>query len=331
MQQLCYDKFVIAEIKGKLANICADLPSKELMSTGTYKAIVSGDPVQIYRKHVQESCTYDPYTKYLYSANHIPPIKTEEDSLAWYRRFIFTDFNQTFKGEKKKPRQQLLAELSTREEMSGLLNWAIDGLIELHKNGEISNRPSVEQIRKEYRKRSSTVLAYFDACVKVTNSEVDYVFTDDWFREYVTYCQKNELTPKSKFQFIQDAEAFLPGAYRTKIRPPIVDGKTKSSPISAWRYVKICSTSSTCSTLSQLMATAKQDIIHLDKCQKCGTDGTDGTNSNPDVFENRFCASDCGNYGKPSCPWFIQKIPKENPMPLKCYGWVAPLPTEEES
>jgi len=25
----------------------------------------------------------------------------------------------------------------------------------------------------------------------------------------------------------------------------------------------------------------------------------------------------------------LRQIPKDNPMPLKCYGWVAPLPTEE--
>ncbi len=50
---------------------------------------------------------------------------------------------------------------------------------------------------------------------------------------------------------------------------------------------------------------------------------------NPEVFRDRFCGSDCGNYGKSGCPMFIHKIPKENPMPLKCYGWVAPLPTDE--
>ncbi len=242
IQQLCYDKFSIAEIRGKLANICADLPHKELMNTGTYKALVSGDPVQIYIKHVQDSQTLEPYTKYLYSANHIPTISNEEDGHAWYRRFIFADFSQTFKGKAKIPRQELLNSLSTPEEMEGILKWALDGLKELKENGEVTDKPTVEEIRKEYRKRSSTTLAYFDAKVKVTDEETDFIFTDIWFRDYVTYCHAHDLTPKSKFQFIQDAETFLPGAFRTKIRPePIeIHGKLKTqSPIAAWRYVVI--------------------------------------------------------------------------------------------
>lgn len=50
----------------------------------------------------------------------------------------------------------------------------------------------------------------------------------------------------------------------------------------------------------------------------------------PEVAKDRFCGYDCGTYGKLECPYFIHKIPKDRPMPLKCFGWSAPLPTEEE-
>ena len=126
IQELCYDKFVLKELKGKLANICADLPHKELINTGTYKALVSGDSIPIYTKHIQKTETINPYTKYLYSANNIPPVTEEEAAKAWYRRFVFADFNQTFSGKKKVPRQVLLSKLSTPEEMTGILNWALD-------------------------------------------------------------------------------------------------------------------------------------------------------------------------------------------------------------
>jgi P4 family phage/plasmid primase-like protien len=240
IQQLCYDKFSVENLKNKLANICADLPHKELVNTGTYKALVSGDPIEVYIKHVQKSQTIEPYTKFLYSANHIPPITGEEDSNAWYRRFVFADFKVTFTDKNKIPRQELLEKLSTPEEMTGILNWALAGLKELNANGEISDKPSSDIIRKEYRKHSSTTLAYFDAQVTITDNEKDFVFTDIWFREYVTFCHSQDLTPKSKFQFIQDAETFLPGAFHTKIRPEalMIAGKLKAqSPVSAWRYI----------------------------------------------------------------------------------------------
>lgn len=46
------------------------------------------------------------------------------------------------------------------------------------------------------------------------------------------------------------------------------------------------------------------------------------------VYQNRFCGSDCGSYSKPSCPLFTNKIPKDTPMPLRCYGWKPPAPTD---
>jgi putative DNA primase/helicase len=320
IQQLCYDKFTIAELKGKLANICADLPHKELMNTGTYKALVSGDSVPIKIKHVQgKGETLDPYTKYLYSANHLPPIQSEEDCYAWYRRFIFADFKKTFTPENSTPRQVLLAKLTTPKELSALLNWALDGFARLHKNGDVSNKPSVEAIRKEYRKRSSTTLAYFDDQVTITDSYDDWIFTDDWFRDYVTYCHNNEIKPKSKGEFLKDVEQYLPGVKKTKIRPG-----PKASPLSAWRYVKFVPCVPHVPTSENILAkNGKKQLLNFsvseEKAGKCGTSGTGGTP------KPEFCAEVCRNYhnkGEYGCthPNPIS-LNEKTVRPLKCPGF----------
>lgn len=272
IQQLCYDKFRIAELKGKLANICADLPHQELRNTGTYKALVSGDSVPISIKHVQgKGDSIEPYTKYFYSANHLPKIESEEDSYSWYRRFIFADFKKTFTKDKEnwKPRQELLDKLSTPEEKSALLNWYLDGLQRLLKNGDISDKPNVDDIRKEYRKRSSSVLAYFDDNVEVTNSPEDYVFTDDWFREYVTYCSYQKRKQTSKGKFMADVEEHLSGARKAKIRRA-----GAKNPISAWRYVKTVPPVPPVPLSERLLEKTKNKSI---KGSDSGTDGTHGT------------------------------------------------------
>jgi putative DNA primase/helicase len=234
IQALCYDKFTLETIQYKLANICTDLPHKELINTGSFRALVSGDAIETYQKHVQATKTILPYTKCLFSANHIPTITNEEDSNAWYRRFIIVDFNQIFTGNTKIPRQILLGMLQTPEEMEGTLLWAINGLTELHENGEVTDKPNSDEIRKLYRERSSTTLSYFDKQVQITNTETDFVFTDDWFRDYVTYCNLNNKKAKNKNQFILDVEVHLPGAYKTRIRQT-----PKQSPLAAFRYVKL--------------------------------------------------------------------------------------------
>ena len=234
LQQLCYDQFKLVELKNKLANICADLPHKQLMNTGTYKSLVSGEAVPISIKHVQgKGEIIEPTAKYLYSANHLPPIQNEEDCYAWYRRFVFADFEKTFTPENSIPRQELLNKLSTPTEKSALLNWALEGLKRLIKNGDISDKPNVNDVRTEYRKRSSTTLAFFDDCVTVTDNTDDWVTTDDFFRDYVTYCHKKEIQTKTKGEFVKDIEQFLAGAKKARIRTD-----PKSNPVSSWRYIK---------------------------------------------------------------------------------------------
>ena len=322
IQQLCYDKFTIAELKGKLANICTDLPHKQLMNTGTYKALVSGDSVPIKIKHVQgKGETLDPYIKYLYSANHLPPIQNEEDCDAWYRRFIFADFKKKFTPENSIPRQKLLRKLSTPEEKSALLNWGLAGLARLHLNGDVSSKPCAEEIRKEYRRRSSTTLAYFDDQVKVTDSCEDWVFTDDWFQDYIIYCHKNRLNPKSRGAFLKDIEQYLPGVQKTKKRP-----KTDRNPISAWFFVKFVPCVPHVPHSRSLLA--KNENISLDvfsvsgeKVAKHGTTGTCGTAS--DMIE--YCWNTCRSYkneGDYVCTHPNQaSVNQKTVMPLKCPGF----------
>jgi P4 family phage/plasmid primase-like protien len=240
IQALCYDKFITGEIKGKLANICADLPHKELMNTANFKALTSGDSVQAYVKHVQKTISFLPTTKYIFSANQIPAVANEEDCYAWYRRFIFADFTVTFTKENSIPRQELLNKLSTPECFSEILNWSLKGLETLFKEGDVTNKPTVAQVRLQYIRRSDSALAYFADKVKCTSDPADWVATETFFRDYVTYCLKHDLKPKTQGDFINTVKQHLPGAEKTRIRPeydPQVE--RKPNPLSAFRYIKI--------------------------------------------------------------------------------------------
>ncbi|MGA2682067.1 MAG: phage/plasmid primase, P4 family [Candidatus Bathyarchaeia archaeon] len=238
IQALCYDKFVTGEVRGKLANICADLPHKELLNTANFKALTSGDQVQAYIKHVQKTIPFFPTTKYIFSANQIPPVSNEEDCYAWYRRFIFADFSVTFTKENSVPRQELLDKLSSPDVFSEILNWALEGLETLNKEGDVTDKPTVAEIRLQYIKRSDSALAYFEDRVKCTSDSTDYVFTDQWFRDYVNYCLANNLKPKTQGDFINTVKQHLPGAEKTRIRPERSSDE-KTSALSAFRYVKI--------------------------------------------------------------------------------------------
>jgi hypothetical protein len=68
------------------------------------------------------------------------------------------------------------------------------------------------------------------------------VFTEELFRDYVTYCSINELKAQSQGEFTQLAKQHLPGAEKTKIRKEFGwDPKKRktlyTSPLAAFRYI----------------------------------------------------------------------------------------------
>jgi putative DNA primase/helicase len=320
IQQLCYDKFATGEVRGKLANICADLPHKEILNTAIFKALMSGDSVQAYIKHVQKTASFTPTCKYIFSANQTPPVATEEDCFAWYRRFVFMDFNVTFVGDKAKPRQELLDSLSTPAVFSEILNWALDGLAELIKNGDITDRPTVEQIRLQYIRRSDTALAYFEDKVTITDDSNDYVFVDWWFRDYVTYCHATKLKAKTQGEFINTIKQHLPGAEKARIRPDYEKGELKPNPLAAWRYVKVVPTVPTVPTFQTIKAGEEKNTLDNFSVLE-GIVQKPSTLDTPDT-QKRKCSIECKNFRQSACPVDNYGYrPTDAEIPLKCPGY----------
>ena len=52
-QDLCESRFKTAELFGKLANVCADIPASPIKDTSTIKMITSGDSISAERKNQQ--------------------------------------------------------------------------------------------------------------------------------------------------------------------------------------------------------------------------------------------------------------------------------------
>ena len=188
------------------------------------------------------------------------------------------------------------------------MNWALDGLQELLKNGDVTERPTVEEIKLQYIRRSDTALAYFNDKVTITDNAENYVFTDVWFRDYVTYCHNKKIKPKTQGAFIGTIKQHLPGAEKTKIRPSL-----DSSPLSAWKYV--CFVPAVPSVPTSDTTYSKQKKITSDKnpvlqkvLQEVGTAGTLGTGtektveSEPSIQEEKRECGKCRKFRKASYP-----------------------------
>jgi P4 family phage/plasmid primase-like protien len=187
LQELEVNRFAKADLFGKLANLYADLPDSALKSVGTFKMLTGGDPIRGERKF-QNSFLFVNSAKLTFSCNVVPEVY--EDTTAFFRRWIIIQFPNTFDGTKAD--KDLLKKLTTPEELSGILNFALAGLARLRTNGwRFSISRSTEEVRQDYIRRSSPIRAFLMDAVVMKSTGV--VSKRDFFAAFVKYCTKMKL------------------------------------------------------------------------------------------------------------------------------------------
>jgi len=193
LQKLSEDRFAKAELYGKLANIFADLPPKALKDTGDFKMLTGEDTVRGERKF-RDAFYFENYAKLIFSCNQLPMTTDETD--AFFDRWIIINFPNRFEGERAKPKEELLKRLTTEEELSGLLNLALEGLKRLLKNKDFSRSLSTEEAREQYIKMSDSLAAFVQECVEEAPNA--WISKDEFYAAYTAYCRQNKLPIISK-------------------------------------------------------------------------------------------------------------------------------------
>lgn len=223
LQSLLENRFAAASLYGKLANLYADLPQETLRRTGIFKIITGGDPMTVEKKF-KNPFEFQPTCKLIFSANMIP--RTLDDTSAFFRRWIILNFPNRFEGDKRDP--YILDKITTHEELSGFFNLVLKHLRLLLKRGEFSTGKSSEEIREDYIRKSDPVLAYImdykEKGFLVEDSEA-YVSKDDFYEEFVKYCNKNKLPAVDKSVFGRLIKRALPQIRETRKE---IDGKRKT-------------------------------------------------------------------------------------------------------
>jgi P4 family phage/plasmid primase-like protien len=187
-------KFKTAELKGKMINFYSDLPAQGLFFTDTFKMLTSEDPMSIEEKFLKPQ-TFINYAKLLFSANQLP--KTYDESDGFYRRIILIDFPNKFDGPNRD--DHILEKLTKPEELSGFLNLAIAGLNRLLKNHKFTYAKTLDDVRAEYKKKSTPGMAIKDFIDQATLTSVDgFIPRKDLWSAYLGWCLETGEDPVSQ-------------------------------------------------------------------------------------------------------------------------------------
>jgi P4 family phage/plasmid primase-like protien len=271
LQDMCHNRFSLAVMFGKLANICGDLPSKKLKNTGGFKLGTGDDTIHAEIKN-KMPFPFVNTAKIFFSCNIIPPIDEAEDCYAFFRRWIILEFNNVFEG--KKADKHLLEKITTPSELSGFLNFALEGLKRLLENGDFSVNETVEQMRKQYIKRSDSVKAFIEENIEVTNEYSDWIEIHELYKAFVRYCQKEKIATVPQRVFTTDMTEHCVGAeYKVHrlTKEELEDGSTKKQ-IHVWSYIKLKNvadvTDVTKPTMPAISTLLDYSTIHQDSLEK---------------------------------------------------------------
>ncbi len=202
------DRFKTAELFGKLANVFADLPTKNIDDNGIFKALVGEDYLNAERKYGQPF-NFQSTARLLFSCNSIPK-NYGDRSDGFFRRLIIIRFNHAVPENLRDP--NLIQKF--RDETDGILLFALEGLHRLMENGfkfseTETNRKEVQQ----YREDSDSVLSFVkEDCVLDGKFEIG---STELYNAYKAYCEKCGLKSFSQKQFVSQIITANPSVKRS--------------------------------------------------------------------------------------------------------------------
>ena len=195
--QALADRFKTAELFGKLANIFADLPSKNIDDNGLFKSITGEDYITAEKKN-KAPFSFKPYARLVFSCNEIPRNYGDKSS-AFYRRLIIIRFDRPIPMDQRDA--SLREKLAT--EADGIFMWALEGLKRLMTNNyqfTESDRSKAEI--EKYRTECNSVRSFVEYACEL--SEGKFVESKELYRRYKEYSDEAGLSPVSQIRFNRD-------------------------------------------------------------------------------------------------------------------------------
>ncbi len=205
IQEFDDDKYSVIELNNKLVNICDDVTQHKMRFTGILKKATGASMLRGQKKYGQPVDFYNT-SKLWFSANKLPIV--EDDSDAFWLRAMLVMFNKKFVG--KNDDLNLPNKLTTPEESSGLLNFAIEGLKRLRLNKEFTYDIYTTKHRWEKYIFTDTTINNFvrgwcDLYV-VEKDDYKYITKTHIYLTYELFCYLQNLGAESIHKFNKELE-----------------------------------------------------------------------------------------------------------------------------
>jgi putative DNA primase/helicase len=205
LSSLLPDSFNTYELFGKLLNLAGDIGNKDLQDTSYFKALTGRDLVTTKRKFLT-AITFENYAKFVFACNELPNVY--DTSRGFWDRWVLMEFPFTFvsqdeldsakdKAFLKLRDENIIQKIVCENEMSGLLNQALDGLQRIIKHKGFSTTRGTKEIKETWIRKANSAVAF--AIDFLDEDSDNYIMKKEFRKQYAIYCKKHGVSNKSDF------------------------------------------------------------------------------------------------------------------------------------
>jgi P4 family phage/plasmid primase-like protien len=195
------ERFALAGLVGKTANVVFDASDIDKVAEGTLKALASGETVTVEQKHSPVT-TMRLTAKHVFITNVLPRFHDTTDGL--WRRLVLLPYDRVCPVEQRDHtlKNQLRAELP------GIAHWALQGLARLRQQGHFTAYQRGERLTGEYRVESNAVAVFLAG--EVEADAEGRVGRQELYHRYREWAQASGHTPMSSTKFYREVRAVFP-------------------------------------------------------------------------------------------------------------------------
>lgn len=184
------------------------------------KSLISGGLIQVDRKF-RSPISIRPIGKWWICANDLPILG--DQTFGFWRRFIIIDFLRQFADHEVKA---TLAQDIIEGELSGVLNWCLNGLSNLLYEGRLPAVPSKSQLAKESAQVETNSVACWISDQHVHADSRPTIAKTLVYQKYRDWCLDNGMSPVNSTKFWSRVAALIPAIEET--RPRVAGQRVKS-------------------------------------------------------------------------------------------------------
>jgi len=184
----------VASLMGCRLAVCSEVEQGKRLAEVLVKQLTGGDRIAA-RFMRQDYFQFDPTHKIILFGNHKPTIKGTDHAIS--RRIKMVPFDVQIPRDQQDPH----LEEKLREELPGVLRWAVGGCLNWQQRGRLNYPQEIEEATAQYRDEMDVLGEFLHECTEPDPEETT-MFSDLW-GAYTAWCERNKDKPTSQRAFGQ--------------------------------------------------------------------------------------------------------------------------------